>query len=92
MNKFTYRRSVLNIAVLVWMILGIIFLVEHSEDIGNESGQGMSISLIWVGVAMVGIIIDLLLQYFMPKRKIVNIIEGVIVIGVIVFLKTYLIV
>ena len=92
MNRFVYKRSVLNTAILIWLILGIIFLIEHAEDIGNESGQGMSTSLIWIGVAVVGIIIDLLLQYFISKRTIVNIIEGILVIGFVLFVRTYLIV
>lgn len=91
MNKFIYKRSVLNIAVLIWLILGIIFLVEHSEDIGNEQGQGMSASLIWIGVAIIAIVMDILLQYFIKKRSTVNIIEGSLVIGFILFLKTYVI-
>jgi len=91
MNKFTYRRSVLNIAVLIWLILGIIFLVEHVEDIGSEQGQGMSASIIWIGIAVVGIIIDLLLQYFLSSRKTVNIIEVIIVLAAVVLLKTLMI-
>jgi len=92
MKKFIYQRSVLNVGVLIWLLLGCIFLVEHWEDIGTESGQGMSTSLIWVGVAALGIIIDLVLQYLITKRTTLNIIEGVLVIGFIVLLRSYVIV
>jgi len=51
----------------------------------------MSASIIWIGIAVVGIIIDLLLQYFLSSRKTVNIIEVIIVLAAVVLLKTLMI-
>ncbi len=88
MKRFIYKRSVLNIGILIWFALGIIFLIEHAEDIGSEQGQGMSIILIWIGLTTISIVLDLLLQYFIENRKLVNIIETVLLIGFIFVLKS----
>jgi len=92
MNKFIYKRSILNVATLIWLILGIIFMVEHVEDIGNELGQGMSTSLIWIGLAFVAIIVDILLQYFIKKSALVNLIEGILVLAFALFVWAFVIV
>ena len=91
MKRLIFKRSVLNVAVMIWLLLGLIFFVEHGSSWTEGSGDGLKTAFSWVGIGIVALVIDIVLQYWITKRSLLNIIEVIIVCLFIIGLRQMLI-
>lgn len=81
MKSLTYKPSVLNIGVMIWVFYCLSLLMFDSDNISDESGSGMIEVLKLIGIGMVGLVVDIVLQMYVPNRKTLAIIEAVILAG-----------
>jgi len=85
MNQFKYRPSVLNIGMMIWIFIAISLLFYTDGHIAEstQSGRGMLQVIYLIGLGMIGIIVDLILQKYISNRTNLAIIEVILLIVVV---------
>lgn len=78
-TKFRYRPSVLSVVALIFLIYGIwLFIMLETHD-GHDEGYGYLAALSLGILFVISAFVDLILQIIIRKRKLLNIIEGALV-------------
>jgi len=86
MESFKYRPSILNIGVLIWIFFCISLLLVDRQNISDESGSGVLEVSKYIGIGMLGIVIDLLIQKFIANRTLRIAIQIIVLLLIFLFI------
>lgn len=73
-----YKLTILNVSTSIYLVGILIYTIRNYNIL---LFWGIVAMLILVGIGIVAVLMDLLLQKFMKNRKALNLIELVIVVG-----------
>lgn len=77
-----YKPTILNISTLIFLVGVLITTIVRYKVLSAGEGWGIVAMVGFAGIGFLAIIVDFFLQLIIKNKKILNIIGGMILIGV----------